>query len=276
MSEIDTKYLKEKNVAALLETLAAEIVIQRPNDPEAFLRDRFSDGKEDTFKPSDAITLYVTMLSPVSAVALLALSNAKHNNQITGYDVSEINDGTPIPSDFHSTSPFQRLPALNHNGVGVVEAGAITKYVCSRTSAFPVTPARQRARVDSLFETIQHLVLSEATAAVEERVFAPRKHQRPADNISVQASATRFRAALSQLQSAAHLFEDSVWVVGSAVSIADIILAAAVFSMHHVAGFDCVSGLEKLSKWWTAVQQEVFFVEGIRPLQAAAAKLYSR
>lgn len=276
MSELDTKYLKEKNVAALLETLAAEIVIQRPSDPEAFLRDRFSDGKEDTFKPTDAMTLYVTMLSPLSAVALLALSYAKHNNQIGSYEVVDIVDGAPIPSDFHTTSPFQRLPALNHNGVGVAEAGAVTKYVCSRTSAFPVTPARQRARIDSLFETIQQLVLTEAVSAVEERVFAPRKHQRPADNISVQGSATRFRAALAQLQAATHLFEDSAWVVGTSVTIADIVLAAAVFSMHHVAGFDCVSGLEKVSKWWAAVQQEVFYVEGIRPLQAAAAKLYNR
>lgn len=276
MSEIDTKYLREKNVAALLETLAAEIVVQKPNDPEMFLRDRFSDGKEETFKPSDDLTLYVTMLCPVSAVALLAMSYAKQSGQIAAFQTCEIVEGTPIPSDYHSTSPFQRLPALNHNGVGVVEAGAITKYLCSRTSAFPATPARLRARVDSLFETIQLFVLIEAISAVEERVFAPRKHQRPADNISVQASATRFRAALSQLQSAAHLFEDSAWVIGSTITIADIALAAAVYTMHHVAGFDCVSGLEKLSKWWAAMQQEAFFIEGIRPLQAAAAKLYNR
>jgi hypothetical protein len=46
MTEVDVKYLREKNVPALLEKLAAEVVARKPADPEAFIREKYAVGDE--------------------------------------------------------------------------------------------------------------------------------------------------------------------------------------------------------------------------------------
>lgn len=278
---MDTKYLREKNVAAILETIAAEIVVQKPNDPEAFLRDRFSEAKEDVFRAEDNVVLFTSQLCPASEVALIVLSFVKTTIPCNVNIVELPDAGGPYPTEFTAASPFGRVPALSHNGLGVVEVGPVVRYLCGRSSACngsggAAGTARQRGKVDAAFETIMQNVFVESVTAVNERVFAPKKHQRPADSISVQAAATKFRSALSQLQNAPAFFSESQWVVGSSPTIADFALAAAVFSMHNVAGFDCVTGLEKIGKWWAAAQQETWFAEGLRTSLAAAAKLYAR
>lgn len=275
MSEIDTKYLRDKNVAALLESIAAEIVIQKPSDPEAFLRERFAGESEELFKPNDAVSIFVKMLDPASVCALIACAYAKIPCQL---QVTEVGEGLPIPSDFSAASPFGSTPALDHNGLGLVEVGSVLRYLCGRTPAFPSNATRLRAKIDAACDAVQNAVLSEAIVAVNERVFLPRKHQRPVDNMSVQASATKFRALLNQLQhSHSNLFfEESQWLVGQVPTIADFVLAGAIFSMHHVAGYDCVTGFEKLQKWWAAIQLEPYYQEGVKSFVAAAAKIHSR
>ena len=266
MAEIDVKYLREKNIPLLLETLAAELVVKKPADPEGYIRDRFDSG-EERFKPNDEVRLYGTTLEPNSTAAMLAAAFAKVKILLV-----EVSPDGPGPTDFAAVSPFGRVPVIDHNGVAVLECRSIVDYLCSHTSAVPLNQ-RERAKVMSAAEVIQLNVLNEAAAAVNEKVFLPKRNNRPVDASAVQAAATKFRAALASFQSGQGYFLESQWVIGKTPTVADIILAAAVFSLHHVVGFDCVAGLEKIGKWWGAVQQEAFYIQATGPVQQAAAKL---
>jgi glutathione S-transferase len=232
----------------------------------AYIRDRF-DAPEDRFKVNDEVRLYGTTLDPNTTVALLSSAFSKVKTLLI-----EISVDGPAPLDFTAASPFSRVPVIDHNGVVMLEPRSVSEYFCAHTTALPVA-AKDKAKVLSAVEVIQLNVQSEALVAVNEKVFLPKRNNRPVDAAAVQAAASRFRAALAAFQSGHGYFVESHWVIGTSVSLADIFLAAAVFSLHYVVGFDCVAGLEKISKWWAAMQQEVFFVQATAPLQQAAAKL---
>jgi glutathione S-transferase len=266
MSEIDVKYLREKNIAQLLEAIASELVVKKPVDPETYIRDRF-DAAEDRFKANDEVRLYGTTLDPNTTVSLLAGAFAKLRMLLVEVPV----DG-PAPTDFTAVSPFGRVPVVDHNGTVVLECRSVVEYLCAHTSAVPVN-AKDKAKVLSALEVIQLNVLTEAITAVNEKVFLPKRNNRPVDAAAVQSAATKFRSALATFQSGHGYFLESHWVFGNSVTVADLVLAGAVFSLHYVAGFDCVTGLDKISKWWAAMQEEAFFAQATGPIQQAAAKL---
>lgn len=283
MTEIDVKYARDKNLPAFIESIAAELVVRKPADPEQYLREKFAEAADEQFKASDPpLTLYVQTLCPLSAVALIAAHYTKRCFPTCALQTVEVaasearaGSGPPLPSEFTALSPFTRVPALDHNGLGIAEVGAVVRYLCARTPAFPSASSslRARAKVEALFDAIQNLILVEAVTAVAEKVFLPRRSQRPVDNISVQAAATRFRSALSTLQSSSGWMTESHWLIGTQPSIADFALAGAVYCMHHVAGYDCVTGFEKIGKWWQAVQQEPYVIQSMASFVETASKL---
>lgn len=264
MGDAEVEYLKDKNIPMLLETLAAELVVHKPGDPEAYLRERFAAGGESSeSNERDPIAIYGTMLCPRTAIARMASVYSKATTTF-----KEIPDVKTIAH----VAPFGRLPALEHSGLVVAEVGPVVKYLCQQSIVYPVT-TRNRFKVESAFDTVVCNVLPEAVAAVDEKVFLPQKNNRPVDTAAVQASASRFRSALIQLQTG-QFFVESEWVAGKTCSIADLALAACVFSLHTVAGFDCLSGLAKIEKWWAAIQRERCFTFGLKEFVEEARKLH--
>lgn len=270
MTEIDAKYLRDKRIADLLETIAADIVVKRPANPELYLKERFSVQAEEVFKPSEPAVLYTRTLDPLCSVALMAAAFSRVPLQHI-----EVGGNAVIPKDFNTISPFGRVPAVDHCGMAVLECGPVVRYLCSQTTALP-SALRERVKVDTAFCVIENNLLSEAAAAVNERVFAPKNSGRAVDVVALQSIATRFRASLSYLQSTPSLFSDSQWIVGKQATVADFALAAAVFAMMNVAGYDCLTGLEKITTWWEMVKAEKFFVEGMRDFIVEAAKIHTR
>lgn len=264
MSDAEVEYLKDKNVPALLESLAAELVVHKPGDPEAYLRERFAASVESTAATdNDNIVLHGATLCPRTAIAKMASIHCKV--PITFKEVSDVKTIAHV-------TPFGRLPALEHSGLVIAEVGPVVKYLAQQSVMYPAT-SRNRFKVESAFDTIVNNILPEAVAAVDEKVFIPRKNSRPVDTAAVQASASKFRSALIQLQTG-QFFVESEWVAGKGCSIADLALAACVFSLHSVAGFDCLSGLSKIERWWDAIQRDRCFTVGLKEFTEEAMKLH--
>lgn len=268
MADIDVKYLREKGVPVLLESLAAEIVAKKPANPELFLKEKFSLGDDGVIRKSEPVRVYGTALDVYTTIALLAAGYSR-----TPVEYIEVDGVTPNPT-FAQLSPFSRVPVLDNAGTVIVEAGPITRALCSRTAALPLA-ARENCRIDTAFETIMTNVVTDVARVLHERLFSPRQNNRPVDALNVAAAIEVTNARLQQVNSHPSFFRDSHWVVGTELSIADIALAAAIFALQHTAGVNSVSGLERLQRWWTVMQQQEFFVESLRGFSAAALQLHS-
>ena len=264
MADIDVKYLRDKGVPQLLEGIAADIASQKPADPEAFLRARFAGGSAGGVSAGEEVKLYANQLDPGCAMALVAAAYARVAVVYSEVDVSKNQHITP---EFGRLSPFHQVPVLDHNGVVLADAGAVTRYLCSGTPATP-QGARERAKVDAAFEAIRTHVLPAATAAAQETVLLPARNHRPIDQHALQAHVESTRSALRTVATA--YFKDSTWVVGKDFSLADIALAAVAFTMKNTVGVDCF-GEGSLKLWFDAVQREPSYAQGLKDYMAAAA-----
>jgi len=147
-------------------------VTQKPNDPEAFIRERFSDTKEALFRSEDSLALFVVPLCPLSLTAQLASAFAKPQLPCS-VNITELGDGgvagcagsseIPLPTEFTQCSPFSRVPALSHNGLGVVETGCLVRYLCGKSGDTGGAPLRQRVRIEVAFETVLNHFMPDAS-----------------------------------------------------------------------------------------------------------------
>ena len=265
MTDIDVAYLREKNVAQLLESLAADIVTQKPSDPEAFLRSRFSTGEVGAIARGEECRLHCFTLDPSCALALIATSYARINLDYTEVDFDTQAQLTP---QFSRVNAFQRVPVLEHQGVVLLEPGSICRYLCHTTAAYP-SSTRDRAKTDAAFEAIRCYLLPDVTAAVYEKVLNPRRLRRPCDPLGVAQAVDKVKATLAAI--GRQFFRESAWVVGREFSIADMALAACAFSMTQVVGELLVFNEGTLQTWWAAAQNERCVMDGLRGFANAAA-----
>jgi glutathione S-transferase len=268
MSDIDVKYLRDNGIPQLLENIAADIATQKPADPEQFLRDKFALGADDTgVMAGDDVKLHANSLDPSCATVLIAAAYARATVDYAEIDVEA---NMHMAAAFTAVNPYQKVPVLEHKGLTLYDSGAIARYLCHGKPALPLA-ARDRAKIDVQFEAIRGTALAEATAAAVECVFAPRRNRRPVDRTAVSAAVERFQAALATVVTTS--FKHSVWVVGKDLSIADMALGAAAFTMHSVVGVDCFAADGPAKQWWAAMQAESCFVDGLRGFAAAAAQV---
>lgn len=271
MSEIDVKYLREKGIAQLLESIAADLAIQKPANPEQYLRERFALSTADTAARTGAcetVKVHANSLDPNCSLALLAAGYAR---LAVDYEEVDLDANKHLTKAFTELNAFQKVPVLEHNGLVVSDSGAIVRYLCHGKPALPLA-ARERARIDSAFEAVRLQVLPEVTTAVVEAVFAPRRSRRPVDQAAVGASVQRVKDLVGTLNST--YFRESQWMVGKDITIADIALAAAAFTMLNVVGQNvCTDAGSKT--WFDAMQRETFYNEALKGYAAAAAQLRS-
>ena len=263
MADIDVKYLRDKGVPQLLEGLAADIATQKPADPEAFLRNRFSSAASGGLSPGEDVKVYAYQLDPASSVALVAAAYAR---VAVDYQEVDVAANKHLAPEFARLNPFSQVPVLDHHGVVVSDLGAVVRYICGTTPALPVG-GRDRAKVDAAFEAVRQHVLPSATAASQEAVLLPRRNHRPIDQMALQAHVEAVRESLRVLAGA--FFKDSLWVTGKDFSIADLALAGVAFTMQSVVGVECF-GEGALKVWFDAVQRERCYTEGLKAYAAAA------
>jgi glutathione S-transferase len=272
MADVDVKYLREKNIAQLLESIAADLAIQKPANPEQYLRERFafsaSDGVNQGVLQGDPVTVYASSLDPCCAMVLLAAGYAR---AAVDYSEVDIDTNKHLTAAFTAINPFQKVPVLDHKGLVVSDSGAIVRYLCHGKPALPLAP-RDRARIDTAFEAVRCNLLAEVTTAAVEAVFAPRRSRRPVDQAALGACVLRVREAMSTITNT--YFKDSVWLVGRSVTVADMALAAGAFTMANLVGQDvCTEGPAKI--WFEHMQKEAFYNDSLKGYAAAAAQARS-
>jgi glutathione S-transferase len=178
-------------------------------------------------------------------------------------------DDTLNPPEYLAVSPFKRSPVVEHQGCVAVDS-ASARYVLHSTPALPVT-LRNRSVVESAVETILATLTVEATTAVSGRVFIPRRANRPVDHVAVSAAVERFKAYLPTMEQ--NFFQESAWVVGKEVTLADLTLASAIFVIQNVIGVPVALADTKLGAFWAVAQKQPFFTDSMRSFTVTALKV---
>ena len=268
MSDIDVKYLRDKGIPLLLESIAAELVTRKPSNPEAFLKEKFALG-ENALKRGENVKIYAKTLDPFCAVVLLAAGYAGANVEFVEVDA----DRGMMPADFANVSPFLRVPIVEHAGVTISECGPACRYLCNGSPALPLA-SRERGKIEAAFELVHNVLLPQAAEAVREKVFSPQSNKRPVDQVSVTAAVDRFSQILASIND--RCFKDGIWVVGKDMSVADMALAAAIFSVQNVVGMECLSDrVASVKVWHDTIQKEEFYRESLKAFSAAALRVHS-
>jgi len=176
------------------------------------------------------------------------------------YRQVEVNPFAPdLPAAYLALHPFGRVPALVHDGFALYETAAITRYV---DRAFP-GPALQPAEPGALARMDQIIGVVDAYGywplvrqVFSHRVFRPRLGQ-PADEAEV---AKGLAAAVKVLAALENLASDAAFLVGPAVSLADLHLGAMLaYFVQASEGDALVHKHVRLANWWQKLRQRPSF-----------------
>jgi glutathione S-transferase len=186
-----------------------------------------------------------------------------------GYRLNEVDvfvAGGP-PKEYLARHPFGRIPAFEHGGFRVYEAGAITRYI---DDAFP-GPAlqpeapRRRARMNQIISLLDSYAYRALVWDVfVERVRAPQTG-RTADEAKINAGLATARTCLAAIQ---ELMEEGPWLAGDAVTLADL-HAAPMFAYFTLApeGAELLAQYPPLLAWWDRMQRRPSMAATRSPLE---------
>ena len=165
-----------------------------------------------------------------------------------------------VPPEHKVRHPFGKIPAFEHAGFSLYEAGAITRYV---DEAFPgprLQPddSRGRARMNQIIGILD----SYAYRTLVWDIYVERI-SRPASGGS--SDVQRISAALPKaevcLAALSKLIDVSPWLAGPAISLADL-HAAPMFALFRLApeGSRLLTEQSELGKWWDRVSSRQSFL----------------
>jgi glutathione S-transferase len=171
------------------------------------------------------------------------------------------------PAEHRARHPFGRIPAFEHDGFRLYEAGAIARYV---DEAFPgphLQPAdvRRRARMNqaiSLLDAYGYRTL--VWDIFVERVRAPEQGRNP-DEARIAAALPQAATCLATLQ---ELMDGLPWLAGDRLTLADL-HAAPMFAYFTMTaeGRDLMARHATLLRWWEAISVCKSMAETRSPLE---------
>ena len=158
------------------------------------------------------------------------------------------------PADYLERHPFKRIPAFEHDGFRLYEAGAITRYVDDAFTGPPLMPSapRARARAHQIISIIDNYGYRPLIWDIfVERVRAS-AHGRDADEAKIAAAIPRAALCLQALEELAD--PEGPYLTGAAVTLADL-HAAPMFAYVRMAkeGAALLSARPRLTRWWQAM-----------------------
>jgi glutathione S-transferase len=164
------------------------------------------------------------------------------------------------PPEHMARQPFGKIPAFEHQGFRLYETGAITRYV---DEAFPgpalqPADARDRARMNqiiSIFDSYAYRTL--VWDIYVERVSLPATGATP-DEARIAAALPKAEICLSAL---ADLVGEAPWLVGSAITLADL-HAAPVIRLFRLTpeGGNLLMKHDRLARWWDRISARPSFL----------------
>ncbi|HEY2539712.1 MAG TPA: glutathione S-transferase family protein [Stellaceae bacterium] len=158
--------------------------------------------------------------SPYVRAALLPLEEKG-----AAYELATMAFGTTKQQPHLSRHPFGRIPAFEHDGWMLYETRAIMRYVdavCPGPRLQPEEP-RAAARMDQLMNITDWYLMPQVSATITfNRVVAPRVN-RPVNEDAIAKAIPNARICVAEI---ARLLDGHPWMVGDAISLADLLLAA--------------------------------------------------
>ena len=176
------------------------------------------------------------------------------------YERAEVNPFDPaMPAAYRALHPFGRVPTLVHDGFVLYETGAITRYIdrCFAGPALQPGDPRSLARMDQIIGIVD----SYAYWALVRQVYVhavglPRRGQAGDEKevIGGLAAAAKVLAALESLAG------DATFLVGAALSLADLQLVAMMtYFIEAPQGAEMLTMHPKLHKWFALLSARQSF-----------------
>ncbi len=167
------------------------------------------------------------------------------------YEYAEINPFVPdAPSSYLTIHPFQRVPALDHDGFILFETTAISRYLDEAFLEPALQPAdpRRRARMNQIIAIIDAYAYWPMVRQVfSHRVFKPASGL-PHDEQQIEAGLVASNRALAALE----ILIDPA----SPLTLADLHLAPMMaYFIAAPEGHAALTQHPKLATWWQAIQQ---------------------
>ena len=172
------------------------------------------------------------------------------------YDLVEVAmlQGEHQKPEFLARNPFGKVPAFEHDGLGLYETSAITRYI---DRAFPGTALqpsdpKQQARMDQIVGIIDSFAYGSIVGKlVWQRMVTPMMGGTPDDAVVAEALPHVARA-LAEL---ARLMGPGPFLAGPALSLADLSLAP-IFAYFSATpeGPGLLAAQPALAAWWQQMQ----------------------
>ena len=180
--------------------------------------------------------------------------------------------GGPPPKHM-ARHPFGKIPAFEHAGFRLYEAGAITRYVDEAFAGPPLQPLdpRSRARMNQIISILDSYAYRTLVWDIYvERIVRPTTGS-TTDEARVTAAMPKAEICLFTL---AELMGESSWLAGPVISLADL-HAASILAPFRLApeGERLLNRQDRLAGWWDRVSTRPSFARTRVPPRHATPSL---
>lgn len=153
-----------------------------------------------------------------------------------------------VPPEHLARHPFGRIPAFEHDGFGIYETSAITRYVDEAFSGPRLQPhtLRERARMNQVIAMLDgYAYLPMVWDVYVQRI------ERSEDEARIAAGLIKTRLLFKALSD---LLEDKSWLAGAEPSLADF-HAAPMFGLFEKApeGAALIYEFPTIRAWWERI-----------------------
>jgi glutathione S-transferase len=154
------------------------------------------------------------------------------------------------PADYLARQPFGRIPAFEHEGFRLYEAGAIERYIDEAFDGPPLQPGepKKRARMNQVIGILDSYVYRTLVWDIfVERVVRPREG-RAGDETRIADALRRAETCLLALE---NVMQQGPWLAGAEFTLADCHAAPMLdYFQRTPEGAAMLAAHESLLRWW--------------------------
>jgi glutathione S-transferase len=211
----------------------------------------------ESMQPSDSPIFFGAPYSVYVRAVRLALEEKGVRYELVPVDIFAAGGAPPEHKARH---PFRKIPAFEHAGFRLYEAGAITRYIDEAFAGPPLQPQdpRGRARMNQIISILDSYAYWTLVWDIYvERISRPETGG-AADEQKIAGALPKAEVCLAALSD---LIGESPWLAGSSISLADL-HAAPMFALFRLApeGAHLLGRETRLIRWWERVSTRQSFL----------------
>jgi len=208
---------------------------------------------EDTDKP----IVFGAPYSVYVRAVRLALEEKGVRYELVPIDIFASED---VRAEHKARHPFGKIPAFEHCGFRLYEAGAITRYVDEVFPGPALQPdsPRGRARMNQIISILDSYAYRTLVWDIYVEGVSRPAMGATADEQRIADALPKAEVCLSALSK---LMDEALWLAGSAISLADL-HAAPIFAVFRLApeGARLLSRESHLMRWWDRISTRPSFL----------------